>query len=134
AHGHDQPGEQRAAGQRDDGGPPDQLHRDPRGTHRLCILAGHRRAAEHQVRDDRTDPAERESEMDGERKLAEAGPHDHGRGPPAAGGVWPPAPPVGTWRPGPCLPPTPVAMMTTTARTKTSTTIPNTFTQRGVPG
>ena len=38
---HDKPGEQRGEGQRDDDVPAGQLHRDPGGTHRLGILAGH---------------------------------------------------------------------------------------------
>ena len=93
AQRHGQPGQQRGEGQRDDGRPADQLHRDPGGAHRLRVPAGHGGDAERQVGDDRADPADRAGEVDGERELAEAGRHGHsppGGSPCATAGVCPP--------------------------------------------
>src|SRR5262245_55035687 len=47
-------------------------------------------------------------------------------------GVWPPASPDGVCMPGPCR--TPASSEITNSRTRTTTMIPNTFTQRGMPG
>src|SRR5207244_1259210 len=98
-------------------------------SHQLSILAGQTDDGESQEGSDRAKPADRGSDMGGERKLAEAGCHDHSGCTPCSRvdmcmGVdicmWPPKP----W---------PVSSKITNSRTRTMKMIPNTFTQRGVP-
>ena len=50
-----------------------QLHRDIGTTHGLSILDGQTGDGESQEADDRAEPADRGSDMHGERELAEAG-------------------------------------------------------------
>src|SRR5688572_7440908 len=113
---HDNPSEQRCQRQWDDGIPGDQLHPEIGGTQRRSVPAGRSGYVKGEVGSDRAKPADRESNMHGERKPAQAEWHGH------------------QWRPGPWSPPTPVRSRMTTSRTRMMTMIPDTFTQRGMPG
>src|SRR5260370_28317714 len=78
--------------------------------------------SERQVVNNRTDPPDGAGVMDDERELPDAGGHDHGACVACMGmGI----PCVGVW---------PVRCSPARSRTRTMAPIPNTFTQRGVPG
>ncbi len=70
--GLDKPGQRRSKTQRNNDEPASQLHRQIGGPHHLRIAAGETGDGESQERGDRAEPADRGSDMRGERELTTA--------------------------------------------------------------
>ena len=65
------PAQQRSQAEWDDDEPTDQALREIGGAHHLSVAAGQTGDGESQIRNESTDPADGESDMRGERELAE---------------------------------------------------------------